>query len=60
LTTRTIKLSAHGAVSLEWDVSKSGNWYDLTLKSGRGFAYRFAGRLETGKNTVSDPASGAA
>jgi phospholipase C len=60
LTKRTIKVSAHGTASLQWDVSKSGNWYDLTLKSERGFARRFAGRLETGKNTVSDPASGAA
>jgi phospholipase C len=60
LTKRTVKLSAHGAASLTWDVSKSGNWYDLTLKSERGFTRRFAGRLETGKNTVSDPAAGAA
>jgi len=57
---RTVKVSAHGAASLQWDVSKSGNWYDLTLKSGQGFTRRFAGWLETGKNTVSDPATGAA
>ncbi len=57
---RTVKVSAHGAASLTWDVSKSGNWYDLTLKSGQGFTRRFAGWLETGKNTVSDPATGAA
>ena len=57
---RTVKLSAHGTASLTWDVSKSGNWYDLTLKGGQGFTRRFAGRLETGKDTVSDPATGAA
>jgi phospholipase C len=49
---RRIKAGA----TLRWDVSKSGNWYDFTLTTGRGFARRFAGRLETGKDGVSDPA----
>ena len=41
---------------LRWDVSQSGNWYDLTVKGESGFLRRFAGRLETGKDSVSDPA----
>jgi phospholipase C len=40
-------------------VSTSGNWYDLTLQQGQTFVRRFAGRLETGKNGVSDPAMAA-
>jgi phospholipase C len=43
---------------VQWDVSKSGNWYDLALTAAHGFARRFAGRLETGNNSVSDPAMG--
>ena len=58
ITTRAIVVSAHGAKSLRWDVSTSGNWYDLALQAGQGFSRRFAGRLETGKNSVSDPAMG--
>ena len=44
-----------GLTLLNWDVSKSGNWYDL-LVAAPGFNRRFAGRVETGRNTVSDPA----
>jgi phospholipase C len=58
VTTRKIELSAHETKSLQWDLSTSGNWYDLTLLAGRGFLRRFAGRLETGKNGISDPAMG--
>jgi phospholipase C len=56
---QAIELPAQGATALTWDVSKSGNWYDLTVKGERGFVRRFAGRLETGKDSVSDPAMGA-
>jgi phospholipase C len=33
----------------------SGGWYDITV-AGEGFAYRYAGRIETGRHGVSDPA----
>jgi len=58
VTARKIEVSAHGTASLRWDVSKSGNWYDLTLLAEQGFVRRFAGRLETGKNGISDPMMG--
>jgi len=44
--------------ALDWDVAPSGNWYDITLDAGSGFTRRFAGRIETGKDSVSDPAMG--
>jgi phospholipase C len=59
VTTRESELAARATVSPRWDVSASGNWYDLTLRTKSGFMRRFAGRLETGKNGVSDPAMGA-
>jgi phospholipase C len=56
--TQNIEVAAGRALSLRWDVSTSGNWYDLTLLTKKGFVRRFSGRLETGKNSVSDPAMG--
>jgi phospholipase C len=38
----------------------AGNWYDFTVTTQQGgFMRRFAGRLENGTHTVSDPAMGA-
>jgi phospholipase C len=56
---RQIALAARASQSIPWDVSRSGNWYDLSIAADRGFVRRFAGRLETGKDSVSDPAMGA-
>jgi len=38
-----------------WPLADSGNWYDFTLVAD-GLERRFAGRVETGKHSVSDPA----
>ncbi|MGF6901683.1 hypothetical protein [Paraburkholderia sp. GAS348] len=35
-------------------------WYDFTLAEAGGFSRRFAGRVATGKDSVSDPAMGIA
>ena len=43
-----------------WSLADSNSWYDFTLSMDGGFERRFAGRLETGKDGVSDPAMGAA
>jgi phospholipase C len=44
----------------EWSVIRSGCWYDfsVTCPSLGGWLRRFAGRLETGRHGVSDPAFG--
>ena len=47
---REIMLTAGKTKNISWDVSRSGNWYDLSIASDRGFIRRFAGRLETGKD----------
>jgi phospholipase C len=41
-----------------WNVTDSHHWYDFTLTMGTAFERRFAGRLETGRDSVSDPAMG--
>jgi phospholipase C len=55
----TVELKAKGRATRRWSVADSHDWYDLTI-SGEGFERRLAGRLETGKGGVSDPAIGAA
>lgn len=44
-------------LSLKVDTSKSVGWYDSTLRVvGTPFEMRFAGRVETGKEGITDPA----
>ncbi|WP_322092241.1 phosphocholine-specific phospholipase C [Paraburkholderia bannensis] len=43
-----------------WSLTASNGWYDFTLAAENGVTRRFAGRVETGKDSVSDPAMGAA
>ncbi len=39
-----------------WPIAASSHWYDVTLSSG-GVEWRFAGHVETGKVSISDPAA---
>ena len=41
-----------------WDLGRTGGWYDLrvTCEAEPGFQRRYAGRLETGRPSISDPA----
>ncbi|MFC4871677.1 phosphocholine-specific phospholipase C [Negadavirga shengliensis] len=45
--------------SVPMDLAKSKHWYDFTVSTQEGFSHRFAGRVETGKPGISDPAMGA-
>ncbi len=48
---------AAGAVHREHiDLRRSHHWYDFTVESHKGFLHRFAGRVETGRPGISDPA----
>jgi len=50
-------LSLHTAEreSRIWTLAATGGWYDFTV-TGKYLTYRFAGRLETGRSSTSDPA----
>lgn len=50
-----IPLTARRAVKRRWSVAKSQGWYDLEV-SAFGQTWRFAGRMENGKDGISDPA----
>ena len=49
-----------GSAEQHWDLAGSGRWYDFAVTSTADPAYyrRFAGRVETGQHSVSDPAMG--
>ncbi len=53
-------LAPGDTLSRRFVLDRSFGWYDLTLTvdADRGFQQRFAGHLETGKESVSDPALG--
>jgi len=53
-------MGAKGSGLTWFNTSGSGNWYDFTVRDTTlGFQRRFMGRMETGKDTISDPAMGA-
>ena len=56
---RSITVPAQGHQLVQWSVAESGNWYDLSVvvEGKPGFARRFAGRMETGLDSTSDPAA---
>jgi phospholipase C len=43
---------------VQWPLRRSANWYDftITVKAQAEFRRRFAGRMETGEHSLSDPA----
>jgi phospholipase C len=55
-----IKPGSGKSSSQYWNLDQSSNWYDFTVISSESrFERRFAGRVETGKDGVSDPAMAA-
>lgn len=61
------KLAAQGKTipsgkkeTFRFDLAKSYGWYDISVSSGDhpALLHRFAGRVETGRESVSDPAMG--
>lgn len=49
-----------GKAHQHWSLEQTGGWYDVTVTSPTApfFAVRLAGRLETGRDTFTDPARG--
>jgi phospholipase C len=61
-TGTTWTVAVHGGTQheLHWKLDSTGHWYDfvVTADSDPSFARRVAGRVETGRHSVSDPAMG--
>src|SRR5690606_19235077 len=58
--TETITIPAGQSSKKHINLKNSSDWYDFTIKTAGGFSYRFAGRVETDRHGVSDPAMAAA
>lgn len=57
---QTVTVTAGQVLEVPWVLSDSSGWYDFTVTapSPTGFSRRFAGRVETGRHSISDPAMG--
>jgi phospholipase C len=57
-TTVTLKLRAHETAAREFELSSSHGWYDLLVEVEADAVYRrqLAGHVETGRDSVTDPA----
>lgn len=55
-TPQIVKLPPEGTRLVSRSVVASHNWYDFTV-AGDTFEQRFAGRMESGQHTYTDPAS---
>ena len=53
----TVDVDAQSVLGLNWDLASSGYWYDFTVTTDA-WERRFAGRMETGADGISDPAMG--
>jgi phospholipase C len=60
--TVTHHVEPHDTVTSVWHLRKSFGWYDLTItvNSDASFRRQLAGHVETGRDSMSDPAIGAA
>ena len=57
-----VRVAPGRRVEHSWSLRKSAHWYDFSVTADElpGFERRFAGRVETGKHGLSDPALGTA
>jgi phospholipase C len=56
----TVALGPGEAQTRHWSLTRARGWYDLlvTIEGDARFAYRYAGHLENGGDSISDPAMG--
>jgi len=53
-----VPVAPNSVITKDWAVEKSGNWYDfsVTMDINKYFMRRYMGRIETGLDSISDPA----
>lgn len=51
-----VQISKLKTKTFSWDLKPGMNWYDFSVETAGGYLYRLAGRVETGKHGISDPA----
>ncbi|MEO7991932.1 MAG: phospholipase domain-containing protein [Chryseolinea sp.] len=57
---QTLHVAARKSSQTVIDLLSSHGWYDTSvfIQNGNGFESRFAGRIENGKDSITDPAMG--
>jgi phospholipase C len=57
-----VRVAPHSSRELSWPVGQNGRWYDFAVScdASASFKRRYAGRVENGKDAISDPAMGQA
>ena len=57
---QTVSVASNDKAALAFDLGQTGGWHDLSVRLAESPAFlrRFAGRIETGRDGVSDPAMG--
>ena len=57
---QTKQLGGHASLSVSLDLSKNFGWYDVSVKinGNNSFEKRYAGKVETGKESFTDPMMG--
>ncbi|MGV3766878.1 MAG: phosphocholine-specific phospholipase C [Chitinophagaceae bacterium] len=57
---KKLVIKAGGSASYKIALAKTGNWYDVVIRKAGSetFQWRFAGRIETGKPSITDPLMG--
>ena len=58
--TKTVALAAGDTKQHHWALEKSFGWYDLTVETDAHFKRHIAGHVETGRDSMTDPAMGKA
>ena len=62
LATQAAAVAAGKSTVMRWPLVTTAGWYDLVVRidGDSAFVHRLAGRIETGRDSVSDPAMGGA
>lgn len=56
---KAMRINPNQVHTVALDLQKSQGWYDFTVKAGPNAEAHFAGRVETGRSSISDPLMGA-
>jgi phospholipase C len=54
----TLTVQPGKSIFVEADLTKNANWYDVTIEGPDGFVRQFAGHIENGRSSLSDPLLG--
>ena len=60
LPAKSFDLAPGESASVRWSLAATGGWYDIAwhIAEDERFVRRFAGRVETGRDSIADPAMG--